>query len=125
MKANPKTLLSPEGKSGVNYWLYILLSVWLLCKLRNQVNSNIRNETKDFNNNRIDKAQDENEIWKVAKEITSPSGNPVNCSLKSDGKLIDDPLQVATIFNDYFVDKIMALKFLAQKMRKSNTLWAK
>ena len=50
-------------------------------KLRNQVNSNIRTETKDFNNNRIDKAQDENEIWKVAKEITSPSGNPVNCSL--------------------------------------------
>ena len=24
--------------------------------------------------------------------------------------MIDDPLQVATIFNDYFVDKIMALK---------------
>ena len=79
-------------------------------KLRNQVKSNIRTETKDFNNNRIDKAQDENEIWKVAKEITKPAGNPVNCSLISEGKLIEDPLQVANIFNDYFVDKIAALK---------------
>ena len=42
-------------------------------KLRNQVNSNIRNETKDFNNNRIDKANDENEVWKVAKEIINPN----------------------------------------------------
>ena len=40
-------------------------------KLRNSVTSCIRKDTIDFNNNRIDNASDENEVWKVTKEITN------------------------------------------------------
>ena len=79
-------------------------------KLRNQVNSNIRNETKDFNNNRIDKANDENEVWKVAKEIINPNSNNTEWSLKSNDDIILDHEEIANTFNSYFVEKIENLK---------------
>ena len=41
-------------------------------KLRNIVTSKIRKEIIDSKNNRIDSAKDENEVWKVAKEIINP-----------------------------------------------------
>ena len=37
-------------------------------KLRNAVTSSIRKDIIDHNNNRIDNASDENEVWKVTKE---------------------------------------------------------
>ena len=37
--------------------------------IRNQVTSKLRKETTDYNNNRIDLAEDENEVWKIAKDI--------------------------------------------------------
>ena len=37
-------------------------------KLRNCVTAQIRKDSIDANNNRIDAAKDENEVWKVAKE---------------------------------------------------------
>ena len=78
--------------------------------MRNQVTNNIRNETKDFNNNRIDLAGDENEIWKVAKEIINPNSNSSDWSLKKGDELIQEPFQIANIFNEYFVEKIATLK---------------
>ena len=36
---------------------------------RNQVNSNIRKKSTDFNNNRINEAGNENEVWNVPKDI--------------------------------------------------------
>ena len=41
-------------------------------KLRNKVNYSIKRDTIDHNNNRIDKAKDENEVWKVTKDIINP-----------------------------------------------------
>ena len=41
-------------------------------KLRNKVTQQIRKDTINFNNNRIDNAKDENETWKVASEIINP-----------------------------------------------------
>ena len=46
-------------------------------KLRNKVNSQIRKESVDFNNNRNDQANDENEIWNVIKEVTKPKEEAV------------------------------------------------
>ena len=38
-------------------------------RLRNKVNSELKKDTIRNNNERIDKANDENEVWKIVKEI--------------------------------------------------------
>ena len=45
--------------------------IWLnkYRKLRNKVISKIRQESKDYNNNRIDNAGNENEVWNIARDI--------------------------------------------------------
>ena len=40
--------------------------------LRNKVTSKIRQENIDFNNNRVEEAGNESELWKVANETISP-----------------------------------------------------
>ena len=42
-------------------------------KLRNLINSNIRKESKAYNNARVEKAKDENEIWKVVNDVINPN----------------------------------------------------
>ena len=37
-----------------------------------KVNSKIRKDSTNFNNNRIDEAGDENEVWKITKDIINP-----------------------------------------------------
>ena len=44
-------------------------------RLRNKVNSELKKDTIRNNNERIDKANDENEVWKIVKEISSPNRN--------------------------------------------------
>ena len=77
--------------------------------LRNSVTAKIRKETIDQNNNRIDEAQDENEVWKIATEIINPKSEN-NWSMKIDNKLTEDPEEIANTFNSYFVQKIVDLK---------------
>ena len=71
-------------------------------KLRNKVNSQIRKDNIYFNNERIKKANDENEIWKVAKEITNPrsvnSWSMLNKDeVTSDEQLIADTFKVLSV----------------------------
>ena len=40
--------------------------------LRNKVTSQIRRENIDFNNNRIEAADNEGELWKVTNEVLNP-----------------------------------------------------
>ena len=40
--------------------------------LRNKVTRNIRQENIDFNNNRVNKAESEAELWKIANDVTNP-----------------------------------------------------
>ena len=42
--------------------------------LRNRVTSQIRKENIDFNNNRIENANSEGELWKIANEVMNPRG---------------------------------------------------
>ncbi len=41
-------------------------------KLRNRVKNQIRKDTRQFNEERIDKAGDEKEIWKLVNEVIKP-----------------------------------------------------
>ena len=59
--------------------------------------------------NRIDNAKDENEVWKVAKEIINPVKEN-NFSMKVNDVLTDDPKVISDGFNSFFVKKIEDLK---------------
>ena len=78
-------------------------------RLRNKVNSKLKKDTIRNNNERIDKANDENEVWKIVKEISSPNRNN-NIILNEDGIEITDGKEVAEIFNNFFIQKIEKLK---------------
>ena len=78
-------------------------------KLRNQVNSKVRQETVDYNNNRIDNAKNDNEVWNITKEITNPSSNS-NWSMLIDQKVTEDPETIANAFNTFFIKKVEDIK---------------
>ena len=78
--------------------------------LRNKVTSQIRKESIDFNNNRIAKAKNENELWKVANDVINPKKDSDASIINNDGNVITEEQEVADCFNDYFVDKINQLK---------------
>ena len=90
-------------------------------KLRNAVTSQIRKDTIDANNNRIDAAKDENEVWKVAKEIINPMKEN-NWSMKINNIITDDPVEISNTFNSYFVKKIEDLKENIDPTLKSDPL---
>ena len=77
--------------------------------LRNKVNSMVKNDTIQYNNERVEKAGDENEIWKIVKEITSPK-NDKQWILIEEGKKIEDEKEVSEIFNEFFINKIRDIK---------------
>ena len=77
-------------------------------KLRNRVISELRNDNINFNNERVKSAKDENEMWKVVKDITSPRSS-ATINLIEDGKIIEDEKEVADVFNSFFVEKIKDL----------------
>jgi hypothetical protein len=89
--------------------------IWLskYKKLRNLVNCKVRQESRDYNNNRIDKANDENEAWKITNDIINPN-KEINWSMKTnegDGSIeTQDKLVIGNSFNKFFVSKIQNLK---------------
>ena len=78
--------------------------------LRNRVTSQIRKENIDFNNNRIENANSEGELWKIANEVMNPRGEVSWKIEKKSGKEITDDQEVAETFNEFFTDKIVQLK---------------
>ena len=77
--------------------------------LRNRVTSAIRNDTKMSNDNRIKEAGDENEVWKVVKDIIQPKSEKP-WSIKEGDKILKDEEEIAEVFNKHFTDKISKLK---------------
>ena len=73
------------------------------------MNAQIKKETIDFNNNRIDNAENENEVWNVAKDIINPKKEN-SWSMKIENEIIEDHQQIADEFNNFFVKKIEDLK---------------
>ena len=78
-------------------------------KLRNRVVSELKKDNLNFNNERVNKAANENEIWKVVKDITN-QGDTSSIKLMEEGVLIEDEVEVANILNDFFVEKIHNLQ---------------
>jgi exonuclease III len=78
--------------------------------LRNKVTSQIRKENIDYNNNRVEEANNEGELWKVAKEVLNPKKETVMKIVKEDGSETMDELVIAESFNSFFTEKIEQLK---------------
>ena len=89
--------------------LWCLVYLGSFKRLRNKVNSELKRDTVRNNNERIDKAKDENEVWKVVKDISNPNRNN-NIILTENGKDVSDEKEVAEIFNNFFIEKIEKLK---------------
>ena len=68
-------------------------------KARNKATNKIRQDTKDLNGKRIEEAKDENEIWKIVKEISQPKSCE-NWSLTSDKGSITEEKEMANEFNN-------------------------
>ena len=70
----------------------------------------IRSDTKIENGRRIDEAKNESEYWKVVNDINKPQSE-TKWKLHDDKQeVIEDEEQIATRFNEFFVNKIEKLK---------------
>ena len=78
-------------------------------RLRNRTTNQIRKETIQNNGERIQKAGDENEVWKIVNEITNPREEK-KWSLIENGETLEDEEKIAEVFNVFFVEKIASLK---------------
>jgi hypothetical protein len=74
-------------------------------KLRNRVTNQIRKDTRQFNEERIDKAGDEKEIWKVVNEVIKPKEKN-QWKLKYGEEVIEKEEEIANIFYNFFIEKI-------------------
>ena len=69
-------------------------------KQRNSVTSQLRKENIDFNNNRVNEAKDDNEIWKIVKEVSNPNKS-TEWSIKIGEETTTDEKVIAETFNKY------------------------
>ena len=69
----------------------------------------VKKDTIKYNNERVEKAEDENEIWKIVNDITNPKCDK-KWILEEQGVTIEDDQEVAEVFNDFFITKIRDLK---------------
>ena len=78
-------------------------------QLRNKALSQIRKDSQTMNADRIAKAKNEGETWRVVNDIIKPrSSNPITLKT-ADGELTEEA-EVADRFNKFFVKKISDLK---------------
>ena len=73
--------------------------------LRNQVTGSIRNDSLKLNEDRISKANDEKEMWNVAREVTNPKKISEWTIITESGPTNNEKM-IADTFNSYFVSKI-------------------
>ena len=52
---------------------------------------------------------DENEIWKIVKEVSSPNGEK-KWTLEENGELIEEESKISKLFNNFFITKIQDIK---------------
>ena len=78
-------------------------------KLRNKVTNEIRKDTIRNNCERIEKADNEKEMWKIVNEVTKPKEDQV-WRLKEESGVIEEEKEIAEVFNKFFVEKIEKLK---------------
>ena len=70
----------------------------------------IRKENIDYNNNRIEEANNERELWNVANDVINPKKES-NWNIRTEkGENITADEEVAEVFNDFFINKVEELK---------------
>ena len=77
--------------------------------LRNRVISQLRRDTLQQNGDRIEKAGNEGETWKIINEIIKPRSSARLIVTTPEGEASDEE-EVAVLFNQFFVNKINTLK---------------
>ena len=79
--------------------------------LRNQATARIRAEKKAWEKNKLDRAQhNSNTIWQNVKSWLSWGNSGPPNKLFHNGTIIAKPARVATIMNEYFINKVAKLK---------------
>ena len=78
-------------------------------QLRNKVVNQIRSDTLQQNGERISKAANEGESWKIVNEIIKPR-SVNNITIHTAGRETNVESEVATALNNFFVEKINSLK---------------
>ncbi len=78
-------------------------------KLCNQVTNQIWKDTQNHNEEKIERARDEKEIWKVVYQVIKPKEKSL-WKLVEEEQEIEDEAQIANIFDNFFVEKIFRLK---------------
>ena len=78
-------------------------------QLRNRVVCQIRNDTLKRNGDRIAKAENEGETWRIINKIIKPKSEEKIVINTPDGELSSEA-EVAEAFNKFFVNKIEGLK---------------
>ena len=67
-------------------------------------------ENGDLNNNRVNEANNENEIWNIAKEVSEPRCNSQWELKSSETNTTKDHQIIADTFNSFFSNKVMNLQ---------------
>ena len=78
--------------------------------LRNRVTSKIRKDNIDYNNNRIEEANNEKELWNITNDVINPRKESDWRIMNKEGKIITEEKEVAETFNKFFVEKVEDLK---------------
>ena len=78
--------------------------------LRNTVTNKIRKENIDYNNNRIEEANNEKELWNITNDVINPRKESDWRITNEVGEEITEEKDVAETFNKFFVEKIEDLK---------------
>ena len=71
-------------------------------------NTLAKNETIKYNDERVEKANDENEMWRIIKDISNPKTEQ-KWSLKEGDDFIVDEMVIAETFNDFFIQKLYSI----------------
>ena len=80
-------------------------------KLRNQVNNRLKSEEKTWQRLKlIECGQDSSKLWKTVKGILSWTSSGSPSQLFHDGKLWTRPQEVATVQNEFFLDKVKQIR---------------
>ena len=77
---------------------------------RNKVTAQIRKENVEYNNNRIEEATNEGELWKIANDVINPNKEKEWKIKKENGEMLTEETEVAEAFNNFFINKVESLK---------------
>ena len=73
--------------------------------LRNKTTASIRKDSLNHNQDRIDNAKNEKEIWNIVNDVTNPR-KEVKWKLKTESGTETDQQKIADTFNSFFIEKI-------------------